>query len=208
MGGVISVLRIFSKRKMASRLAVATVNRLLVPVKSPTAFQIAGLRGSARQLRAALAPRQEYIRDLTHEERTTSKDIIDCVNRQVEQGVAGRLFAVVSFRELQFKVTVNDLVCLESDLCVPVGTKITLNKALLVGGSDFTLVGRPLVDPEMFKIEGTVIEFTQQEPTLGYKSLPRQRIHSTHFIIRYFSIVRITNIEVMKPLPTPTGIDS
>lgn len=58
----------------------------------------------------------------------------------------------------QFRVTDGDLVMVEGFQPTLVGDVIRAEKVLLVGSKDFTLLGRPLLRPDMVRIEATVVE--------------------------------------------------
>lgn len=45
----------------------------------------------------------------------------------------------------QFKVTNEDVIVIRNPFYPTIGDKIRLEKVLLVGGNDFTIVGKPLV---------------------------------------------------------------
>lgn len=55
------------------------------------------------------------------------------------------VFAVVELGPTQFKVTPDDLVYSERLKGVDVGDKVSLNRVLLLGNRDTTIIGRPLV---------------------------------------------------------------
>lgn len=55
------------------------------------------------------------------------------------------VFAVVELGPTQFKVTPDDLVYSERLKGVDVGDKVSLNRVLLLGNRDTTVIGRPLV---------------------------------------------------------------
>ena len=60
--------------------------------------------------------------------------------------------------DLQRKFTAGDLIMLDSDLGVDIGTRITLDKVTLVGSRDFTLLGRPVLPRDLVRVEATVVE--------------------------------------------------
>ena len=80
------------------------------------------------------------------------------------------------------------------DLGAPLGAKIILPKLQLLGGRDFTLLGRPVLPRDLAHVEATVIE----------KSLARTKVHQTfkkRSRLRYFrfkrerqTLLRINNI--------------
>ena len=59
---------------------------------------------------------------------------------------------------VQRKFTAGDLIMLDSDLGVDIGTRITLDKVTLVGSRDFTLLGRPVLPRDLVRVEATVVE--------------------------------------------------
>ena len=62
------------------------------------------------------------------------------------------------YSNLQRKFTAGDLIMLDSDLGVDIGTRITLDKVTLVGSRDFTLLGRPVLPRDLVRVEATVVE--------------------------------------------------
>lgn len=57
----------------------------------------------------------------------------------------GRLFAVIYLGGHQWKITTEDILVVQGHMHFDVGDRIRLEKVLLVGGENFTLVGRPLL---------------------------------------------------------------
>lgn len=47
------------------------------------------------------------------------------------------------------KVTAEDMIAIQAHLPVEIGETISLEKILLVGGTDFSIIGRPLIDKTM-----------------------------------------------------------
>ncbi|XP_043923238.1 39S ribosomal protein L21, mitochondrial-like [Protopterus annectens] len=79
------------------------------------------------------------------EEAKQHTELVQKVNDLIAEGEYGRLFAVVHFAGRQWKVTNEDLIQIENEIDVQCGDRIRLEKVLLVGGDDFTLVGKPLL---------------------------------------------------------------
>ncbi|XP_008562629.1 PREDICTED: 39S ribosomal protein L21, mitochondrial-like, partial [Galeopterus variegatus] len=67
------------------------------------------------------------------------------VNKLIATGQYGRLFAVVHFASHQWKVTSEDLILIGNELDLVCGERIRLEKVLLVGADNFTLLGKPLL---------------------------------------------------------------
>ncbi|PNF17589.1 hypothetical protein B7P43_G14404, partial [Cryptotermes secundus] len=85
-------------------------------------------------------------------------ELISKVNKQLQQQREGRLFAVVHVCGKQFKVTTEDIIIIEGNWAPQIGDKLKLEKVLLVGGSDFSLIGRPILSSELVSVHATVIE--------------------------------------------------
>ncbi|KAF7245540.1 39S ribosomal protein L21, mitochondrial [Varanus komodoensis] len=74
----------------------------------------------------------------------TSK-IVHHVNELIATGQYGRLFAVVHFASRQWKITSEDLILIENHIPAECGDRIRMEKVLLVGADNFTLLGKPLL---------------------------------------------------------------
>ncbi|XP_073203134.1 large ribosomal subunit protein bL21m isoform X1 [Lepidochelys kempii] len=79
------------------------------------------------------------------EEAKFHAEVVQKVNEMIATGRYGRLFAVVHFASKQWKVTSEDLILMENVLPAECGDRIRLEKVLLVGADDFTLIGKPLL---------------------------------------------------------------
>ncbi|XP_043373847.1 39S ribosomal protein L21, mitochondrial isoform X3 [Dermochelys coriacea] len=79
------------------------------------------------------------------EEAKFHAEVVQKVNEMIATGQYGRLFAVVHFASKQWKVTSEDLILMENVLPAECGDRIRLEKVLLVGADDFTLIGKPLL---------------------------------------------------------------
>uniref|UniRef100_A0A914PH77 Large ribosomal subunit protein bL21m n=1 Tax=Panagrolaimus davidi TaxID=227884 RepID=A0A914PH77_9BILA len=132
-----------------------------------------------------------------------SKDRQNFVANQISEVLAdskNRLFAVIFAHNRQFKVSQNDIIHLHHNSIIDVGQKIQLEKVLLVGGRDFTLFGRPLLNPEHVKVFATVIEKTAIQPELNYVKVSGKKITRTTFQSRELNVLRINEIIVDKSL--------
>ena len=76
-----------------------------------------------------------------------------CVEDEVTKHVNDRMlsdkwsrrFAIVMIAGSQFKVTTEDVIVVRNSFYPTIGDRIRLEKVMLVGDSDFSLVGKPLV---------------------------------------------------------------
>lgn len=115
-----------------------------------------------------------------------SSDVIERVNSQISNASTGRLFAVVFICGKQFKVTENDIIIIQGHWPPNAGDKLTLEKVLLVGSSDFTLIGRPLLNREQVSVDVTVIEKSLSHTKTHFKKKRRKqymRINCEFYIL-------------------------
>ncbi len=76
---------------------------------------------------------------------TLITDVCQLVNQKIKDPKATRNFAVVMVGGSQFKVTTEDVIVVRNQFYPTIGDKIRLEKVLLVGGKDFTVVGKPIL---------------------------------------------------------------
>ncbi|XP_005988079.1 39S ribosomal protein L21, mitochondrial [Latimeria chalumnae] len=122
--------------------------------------------------------------------------VIQKVNNLIAAGHYGRLFAVVHFACRQWKVTNEDLILIENHLSAECGDRIRLEKVLLVGGDDFTLIGKPLLGRDLVRVEATIIEKTESWPKISMTFWKRHRFQRKKVTIRPQTVLRINTIEV------------
>uniref|UniRef100_A0A8D2MBS4 Large ribosomal subunit protein bL21m n=1 Tax=Zonotrichia albicollis TaxID=44394 RepID=A0A8D2MBS4_ZONAL len=103
------------------------------------------------------------------EEAKYHAEVVQKVNGLIAAGRYGRLFAVVHFASKQWKITSEDLIMMDNVLEAECGDRIRMEKVLLVGADDFTLVGRPLLGKDLVRVEATVIEKTESWPKVNMR---------------------------------------
>lgn len=113
--------------------------------------------------------------------------IIDKVNKEVAAAKQGRLFAVVHLAGKQIKITEGDVFVVEGYWPPNAGDKIRLDKVLLAGAKDFTLVGRPLVQRGLVNVEATVIEKSLSHTKTHFRKKRRKQYMRIN--CRYFQTV-------------------
>ncbi|XP_068607473.1 large ribosomal subunit protein bL21m [Brachionichthys hirsutus] len=134
------------------------------------------------------------------EERSPHAAVVSTVNEQINQRDFGRLFAVVHFAGHQWKVTNEDLILVENHIPAECGDRIRMEKVLLVGAQDFTLMGRPLLGTELVRVEATVIEKTESWPRVHMRFWKRHRYQRKRIIIQPQTVLRINSIELVPTL--------
>nr|KAF6438257.1 mitochondrial ribosomal protein L21 [Molossus molossus] len=130
------------------------------------------------------------------EETRHHAGVVEKVNELIATGRHGRLFAVVHFASHQWKVTSEDLILIENELDVACGERIRLEKVLLVGADDFTLVGKPLLGKGLVRVEATVIEKTESWPKVNMKFKKRKNYRKKKIIVSPQTVLRINTIEI------------
>uniref|UniRef100_A0A8B9ZBM0 Large ribosomal subunit protein bL21m n=1 Tax=Buteo japonicus TaxID=224669 RepID=A0A8B9ZBM0_9AVES len=103
------------------------------------------------------------------EEAKYHAEVVQKVNKMIAMGQYGRLFAVVHFASKQWKITGEDLIMMDNVLEAECGDRIRMEKVLLVGADDFTLIGRPLLGKDLVRVEATVIEKTESWPKINMR---------------------------------------
>ncbi|KAK3852620.1 hypothetical protein Pcinc_040805 [Petrolisthes cinctipes] len=178
--------------------------------------QIRGLRsgpmgwGGGRAGVRTAAVTQEVVEDSEEAEKQLSKEVIHCVNQQVQTGEYGRLFAVVFLQGKQHLVTTGDLVVNQGFFPPNIGDELRLEKVLMVGSRDFSLYGRPLLRPGLVHVEARVVEKTLSHCRIYFRYQRRKNSRKSKFNRETHTVLRITRVEVMRPVgevPEVEGIE-
>lgn len=103
------------------------------------------------------------------------------------------VFAVIQTGGKQYKVAPGDLITVDK-IPVDVDTQVKFQKVLLVGGSDYTAVGRPII-PQSY-VTGTVCEQKRAAHVIVFKKKRRKGYRRTRGHRQLISVVRIDDIEL------------
>lgn len=110
-----------------------------------------------------------------------------------------RLFAVIHMFGRQCLVTNGDLFMVDQHLPLKCGENLLINKCLVLGGKDFSIIGRPLIDKEVFRINATVVEKTMTDHKCLYRHVPRDHGNQKFFFQALpRTVLRINDIELKK----------
>ncbi|MBN3290157.1 RM21 protein, partial [Polypterus senegalus] len=129
-------------------------------------------------------------------------DIVHKVNDLIATRQYGRLFAVVHFASRQWKVTNEDLILIENHIDAECGERICLEKVLLVGSENFSLIGRPLLGKDLVRVEATVIEKTECSPKVHMVFWKRHRfqkkkcMYLSRYVINIISFSFPRNVQL------------
>lgn len=130
----------------------------------------------------------------------SKKSIVEQINHQLSRNEEGRLFAVVHLCGKQFKVTAGDIIIVEGYWPPQNGDQIRLDKVLLAAGSDFSLIGTPLVQPGLVDVQATIIEKTLSHTRTHFKKKRRKQFMRINFQRAENTMVRINSINITKPV--------
>ncbi|XP_050420265.1 39S ribosomal protein L21, mitochondrial [Adelges cooleyi] len=154
---------------------------------------------------AALVSQEYVVEDKAGETKFTT-EIIKNVNEAVKK--ANRLFAVVHICGKQFKVTDNDLVLIDGYWPPNVGDRIKLQKVLLAGGVDFTLIGTPTLDPDSVNVTATVVDKDLSHTRTNFKRLKRKQYMRINFIRKEITILRINSVNITQAIGDRKDVQS
>lgn len=130
-------------------------------------------------------------------------EVFSKVNKIISSRDFGQTFAVVHLYSTQMLVHLGDIISLQIDVPINVGEKIKLEKCLLVGNSEFTLVGRPILNRDLVQVEATVVEKTMSQTYFNMYHIPRRHGYRRYRFQRNpLTMMRITDITVCHPLNT------
>uniref|UniRef100_A0A2M4BZT5 Large ribosomal subunit protein bL21m n=1 Tax=Anopheles marajoara TaxID=58244 RepID=A0A2M4BZT5_9DIPT len=128
------------------------------------------------------------------------KSTTEAINKQLETGTEGRLFAVVQLCGKQFKITTGDIIVVEGYWPPENGDRLRLDKVLLAGGSDFSLIGRPLLAPGLVDVQATIVEKTLSHTRTHFRKKRRKQYMRINFYRNQQTMIRINSIEITRKL--------
>lgn len=117
---------------------------------------------------------RKILSDNVHHDREVQQ-LYNKVNQLAYDKSHRRLFAVIQLGNEQRKVTTEDIICKVDEFHPTVGDRIRFEKVLLVGSSDFTVIGRPILSPHFVRVEGTVIEKTLSQTQMDHWYAPKKK---------------------------------
>lgn len=168
------LFRPFLCKKLARHAMTSTASKRAIPSKDS-------------QSRKVIEPEAYMVKE--------KRDFVVQNIKRVVSDQTRKLFAVIYIQNKQFKVMQDDLIHIESNIPVDVGDEIKFEKILSVGGLDFSLFGRPLLDPKFVHVHATVIEKTTTSPEIIY-NFNTMYIHNPLWLSQELNVIRINNINV------------
>ncbi|XP_023947685.1 39S ribosomal protein L21, mitochondrial [Bicyclus anynana] len=125
----------------------------------------------------------------------TTKDVITTCNKLIEEK-SHRNFAIIHLLGKQWRVTDGDLLVVEGYWPPNIGDKITLDKVLLAASKDFSLIGRPLVQPGLVTVTATIISKGLSHTRTHFKKKRRKQFMRINFQKAQQTILRINNVDI------------
>jgi len=126
------------------------------------------------------------------------------IQAQVDNAVASlplteRLFAVVQVDGKQYRVSQDDVLTIEDWYPAEPGERIRLEKVLLVGGREFSFIGRPLLRRTQVSVEATIIEKSLTATDVIRRFRQRSRFKKTWYTRKPITYLRINSIKLLNP---------
>ncbi|XP_015435636.1 PREDICTED: 39S ribosomal protein L21, mitochondrial isoform X2 [Dufourea novaeangliae] len=139
---------------------------------------------------------QQEVIEHNEEKEKQASDVINEINKQIATNTAGRLFAIVHVGGVQFKVTESDVITVQGHWPPQPGEKLKLEKVLLLGSKDFTLIGRPILNRELVSVDATVIQKTMSHTITRFRMKPRKQYRRINFMRSHRTMLRINSITI------------
>ena len=172
---------------------------LLISGRAGTCASLRNLRTIRSEDRAAAShTKTELIEDGLRYDPKDVSDFFDKVNEEITtQLPRKRLFAVVYLYAAQHLMTEGDIILVRKYFPAEVGARVKIERVLLVGSENLTLVGRPVLDRDLVHVEATVIEKTLSHVYSDVRHVPRRSCHWRWRFNRYpLTFLRINKIRV------------
>eukprot|EP00112_Aurelia_sp_Birch-Aquarium-sp1_P007349 Seg18.6 transcript_id=Seg18.6/GoldUCD/mRNA.D3Y31 product="39S ribosomal protein L21 mitochondrial" pseudo=true protein_id=Seg18.6/GoldUCD/D3Y31 len=147
--------------------------------KRPECVKRSGIVTRFRHATAVrMAQTQQVSKEKNDESKVACDEKRDTLVEKVKKAMAEdqafrRIFAVIHIAGRQFKVTSNDIIMINKSTA-KCGDKLKLQKILMVGGREFSIIGKPLLSTDQVNIEATVLEKPQGRNVIVFKKKRRK----------------------------------
>ncbi|XP_012534152.1 39S ribosomal protein L21, mitochondrial [Monomorium pharaonis] len=178
------------------RVAPIAICKQYYPALRLWEIPIAGYRTFKPPYMRSVPDYQTEIQEWDEEREKICTDVTNEINNQIASDMTGRMFAIVQVCGKQFKVTEHDIIIIEGFWPPNIGDKLKLEKVLLVGSKDFTLIGRPILNRELVSIDATVIEKTLSHTKTRFRFRPRKQYRRINFYRIQHTMLRINSIRI------------
>ena len=139
-------------------------------------INFSAIKNLRNERRKGCSPQIQTAPFIQTEDIHETKEIWNKVNAQICDKSYGRLFAIIDINQHQHKLTEGDLVMILEDIGAANGQRIRLEKVLLIGSSDFTLVGRPLLPRDLVNVEATIVEKSLSHKKINFYAKGKREV--------------------------------
>ncbi|KAL3266196.1 hypothetical protein HHI36_010379 [Cryptolaemus montrouzieri] len=139
------------------------------------------------------------------ERELIKSDIIRKITEKV-QNEGEPLFAVVHVAGKQFKITRGDIIVIEGYWPPDAGDKISLDKVMIVGAKDFSIIGKPLIQNGLVRVDATVIEKTVSHTKTHFKKKRRKQYKRINFYRIPQTKLQINTIRFVGEINNPPDV--
>ncbi|KAJ2719570.1 hypothetical protein GGI07_005126 [Coemansia sp. Benny D115] len=124
-----------------------------------------------------------------------SPSSLDLIGRLRDQQ---KYYATVVIKGRPFTVTQNDIIVMDRIKDLELGDSLALNQVTEIGSRDYTIKGQPHVNPNLFRIEATVIEHPDGKLFTVTKKKQRTASQKTTYHRNRYTMLRVSKIDVNK----------
>lgn len=167
---------------------------------APAAASQRGLRTVKTSDRQAAAShtKTEVIEDGLRYDPADLKSFFSKVNTEIADNLdRKRLFAIVYLYNQQFLCKEGDIIQVRKYFPAEMGARVKIEKVLLVGSENLTLVGRPVLDRDLVHVEATVLEKCMTQTYTNCYHIQRRSRYRRWRMMRYqLSALRINKIQI------------
>ncbi|KNC86610.1 hypothetical protein SARC_01239 [Sphaeroforma arctica JP610] len=129
------------------------------------------------------------------EKKATAATATEDIQKAIKETAPDDVFAVVHVGGSQYKVTAGDVIVTQT-VSAEVGSRIYLEKVLCAGGRNFSLVGAPLLDKSVVRVEAVVTEHSKTEKMVVFKMKRKKNYKRWNGHRQNISTLRIMGIDV------------
>jgi large subunit ribosomal protein L21 len=180
-------------------MPILSPNRLEVPIVS--SFREIRTKRS-EQSASASHTRTEILEEESPFDPPEVEEFFSKINHEIAtKANRKRLFAICHMYGTQYLFSEGDYIMLNKYFNIDIGTRIKVEKVMLVGGDNITLLGRPVLDRDLVNVEATVVEKTMSHTINRVHMVPRRANYRRWRFDRLpLTIIRINKIRICHPI--------
>lgn len=187
----------------SSLLSPLLISNLITTSRISPHIICRGLRTIKKRAQASASlTKTEILDDFEDaESERVNREFFKKINEEIKASEKQRLFAICHLYGKQYLFSEGDQIVLQKYFPIPMGTRIKLEKVMCVGSSEFTLLGRPILDRDLVQVECSLVERTLTHTHSAVHMVPRRGTYRRWHFQRYpLSVLRINRIKICHPL--------